>query len=95
MEDKRNEVYVEPTTRPTRLVWSAVLQDGKIWTGKRHGLIIPIVFGDTGKRVNQDQQGFLTDDGWFVSRKAGEQIAWESGQIPKDFKGTLLSEDLW
>jgi hypothetical protein len=95
VDDKRNEIYVQPTTRPKKIVRAAVLQDGRIWTGERHGFIIPIVFEDTGKRVTQDQQGFLTDNGCFAMRKAAEQIAWEAGQIPKDFKGTLLSEHLW
>lgn len=94
----RNVPYVAPEdTRPTRLVAAAVLQDDHVWTGIRHGWIIPIVFEDTGKSVYQDQQGFWTDDNRFVMRTAAQGIAWRHGQISKDFphNKTLLSEYLW
>ena len=93
---KRNEEYTPPSgSRPTRIVAAAVLQDGRVWTGERHGFIIPIVWTDTGKRVDQDQQGFWTDDGRFVTRTAARAIACRYGQLRTDFDKVLLSEHLW
>jgi len=97
--EKRNEPYEQPTgSEPTRIVAAAILQNGRVWTGKRHGLIIPIVFKDTGEKVTQDQQGFWTDDNRFVRRVAAMTIALEHGQVVKGKtinSRDLFSEDLW
>ena len=93
---KRNEEYAPNSdSSPTRIVASAVLQEGHLWTARRHHEIIKTVFNDTWKRVTQDQQGFLTDTGHFVTRDEAKLIACRNGQLQKDFDKTLLSEDLW
>jgi len=96
----RNQLYEAPEgTKPTRLVASALLVDGYIWTGKRHFQLIRQVRADTKKKVVRDHQGFWTDDGRFVSRKAGLAIAISEGQIEgkQDLinPAVLTSEDLW
>lgn len=98
MIELRNEKYIDPEgTRPTKLVAAAILQDGRIWTGARHGNLIPQVIEDGGTRVTQDQQGFLTDDNRFVRRAAGMAIAIRYGQVVqgKTISRDLTSEDLW
>ena len=99
MIEKRNEIYADPAGgRPTRLVASAVLQDGRIWVGKRHFELIRQIKEDGGKPVRQDQQGFWTDDCRFVMRKAALSFAIGCGQIKEDDlvnKCILTSEDLW
>lgn len=94
----RNYPYVHNTTkRPTRLIASAVLKGDRIWTGTRHGEIIPHVYEDTGEKTLRDEQGFYTDTGLFVCRGAGEAIVRCNGQKCKcsDRNDTFLSEHLW
>ena len=99
MIELRNIVYNAPQgkSRPTSLVASAVLVDGKVWTGKRHHTLIQQVAEDTDGYVRQDQQGFWTDDNRFVMRLAAKTVAIRNGQIKEsDMKSkTLTSEDLW
>jgi hypothetical protein len=48
--------------------------------------------------IQQDQQGFLLEDGRWVRRKAALIFALTSGQVKEEdliSKNTLLSEDLW
>ena len=91
-----NQKYVTPEgTKPTRLVASAILKDGRIWVGERHGNLIPLAYDVVGERIMQEDQGFYTDDCRFVTRKQGEAIAKKNGQLPLTHKGTLLSEHLW
>jgi hypothetical protein len=94
---KRNEPYMKPQgTRPTKVIASAILQDGHVWTGKRHPELIKQVMQDTGKYVSQDQQGFWTDDDRFVMRTAAAALARRYGQVGEEFKRReLLSEDVW
>jgi len=70
---------------------AAILKDGTIYTGKRHGDIfpqMPLGFLRCG------EQGFITDKGKFVNRSQAAQIAYECGQITKP-KAELFSEDLY
>lgn len=96
----RNAPYTPPGAfvRPTRIVAACVLQDGRIWTGRRHAEIIPVVYKDTGKSVIQDEQGFWTDTGHFASRTAARAIAVRYGQISRETKtihpDKLFSEDM-
>ena len=97
---KRNEEYVTPKgTKPTKVVAAAILHDGRIWTGARHSDLIYKAVRDNPDidpfRITQDEQGFLTDDGRFVSRAAAKAIAWKAGQIREDDDRALLSEHLW
>lgn len=77
-----------------RIVAAAVKRGERVWTGTRHADIIRVVFGETGQRVTQDEQGFVDNTGWFSNRFQAGAIAFQAGQT-KDRKQTLLSEDLW
>mgnify|MGYP000208110751 CR=1 FL=1 len=74
---------------------SAIWFDGKVYTGKRHGDIIRDMVENHGvKPPCSGHQGFVTEDGHFVCRKAGARIAYEAGQIKKPTT-TLFSEELY
>lgn len=81
------------------IVASAILFDGKVYTGRRHHNVIRTIIDTTGakKVLSSSPQGFLTSDGRFVDREEGARIAIASGQITKlKFHSTVLfSEDLW
>ena len=98
--DARNgEPYERPEgTKPTMIIAASILQDGRVWTGRRHGDMTRRVKDSTGNTVRRDEQGFWTDDQRHIMRKAAEAIARGNGQIAKDakLKGNFLSsEDLW
>ncbi|UCG94500.1 MAG: hypothetical protein JSW13_01710 [Candidatus Aerophobus sp.] len=105
IEEKDDIVYLRGVdykapegTEPTKIVAAAVLQDGKVWAGRRHFELIWQIKDDGGEYVSQDQQGFWTDDGRFVRRVAAMGIARESGQVVKGETinpRELFSEDLW
>jgi hypothetical protein len=97
VEYLRNIPYTKPQgTIPTKLVASAVLKNGRVWTGLRHAHAMRDAWDDGVGYISQDDQGFWTDDNRFVSRKAAEGIAIKAGQLSPDFnKHTLLSEYLW
>lgn len=76
---------------------AAILKDGVIYTGKRHGHIIrdtPEHF-DVGTKPNV--QGFVDHEGNFLNREEGALHAKLCGQVEKlKFHSTeLCSEDLW
>ena len=50
---------------------------------------------DTTHTMNE--QGFLTNDGWFVGREQARDIAADAGQLLPDARicNQLFSEDLW
>lgn len=93
---ERNKPYVVPEgTRPTKIVAAAILQNGKVWIGRRHAEIIPQLIEDSGEYVTH-QQGFWTDDNRFVTRTVARAIAISAGQIEMEASNTtLLSEYLW
>ena len=80
--------------KPLTVVAAAVQKNGKLWQGKRHADIIPVVFGETGERVTQAEQGFMLSDGRFVNRFQAGAVAYRSGQT-KVRHETLLSEYVW
>jgi len=104
---KIDENYVHPPskpdyvvgTKPGKFVAAAVLRDDVVWTGNRHCDIIHEMVRERCKLpIRGDEQGFWTDDGWYVRRKAALGLAIEHGQVKeKDLinKGVLTSEDLW
>jgi hypothetical protein len=104
---KHEEVYVHPAhkddyvvgTEPGKIIASAVLRDGHVWTGKRHcDIILAMAQAGCTPPVRQDEQGFWTEDGWYLRRPAALGVAIENGQVEKDKlinKGVLTSEDLW
>lgn len=78
------------------IVDAAIYYNGKIYKGKRHADIMKIIWDSVGCPVviTQEQQGFMTSSGGFVSRRVAARIAYDAGQI-KHLKRMLLSEDLW
>lgn len=77
-----------------RVIAAAVMVDGKVYRGTRHGECIKIAVLNGAKRVNQDQQGFLTDSGEYVNREDAARLAFQCGQIATP-KRKLYSEDVW
>ncbi len=78
--------------------------DGTVWTlprPARHCDVICHIWGKTGKpTIGNSGQGFLTDQGRFVTReeayriaKAADQIIFRPDVTPTP--GTLYTEDLW
>lgn len=65
----------------------------KIEIGRRHNDILTRFKGE----LDEDQQGFYTSYGRFVTREEAVKIALKSGQLPKHQSDTiwLFSEDLW
>jgi len=109
MRDKvrKHEGYIHPPkregyvvgTKPGRLVAAAVLRDGTVWTGERHADIIMVMARAKCKLpIRGDEQGFWTEDGWFLMRDAALTHAVRIGQIVFEKlinKHKLTSEDLW
>ena len=77
-----------------RIEVSAVLHEGSVYTGKRHGDAIRAAVEATGKKPVTGKQGFVTNTGRFVSREEAVKIALAAGQIT-EAKDKLFSEDLW
>lgn len=83
-----------------RIVAAAICKNGIVFTGVRHGHIIrdmvAVGFLSDIKKdyVSGDEQGFIDNNGIYVSREHARTIAIHSGQIKPDH-GTLYSEDLW
>ncbi|MBX4190100.1 hypothetical protein KW791_02285 [Candidatus Parcubacteria bacterium] len=77
---------------PERIKLAAILCNGKIYTGKRHNLIIREIVEKT-QAPAKGEQGFVTEEDRFVSRSEAAKIAFAAGQIitPKDI---LYSEDV-
>ena len=78
-----------------RVIAAAVRQAGRVWIGKRHPEIMARMREAGCKRVTQRQQGFVLEDGSFVSRDVARDHARESGQVDEGFSKVLTSEDLW
>lgn len=78
-----------------KIVFSAVKIDDKIYKGKRHCDCFKKARKKLGKYLHtcDDTQGFLTNQGRFVSRIEATKIAFKAGQITKR-SGELFSEDL-
>ncbi len=79
------------------LVSSAILLDGKIYTGKRHHRIIANVrtYGLKRGAFKKGCQGFVDEEGNFYTRKAARVHAFNCRQIETIIAKTLTSEDLW
>jgi len=65
--------------------------------GRHHHIIngsVPVVSRES---ILSAEQGFITDDGGFVDRYVGFQIAARAGQIVRYTGpiGMLFSEDMW
>jgi len=82
------------TGQMERIVAAAIMQDGIVYTGTRHGFIIRDIHLMTGIKPVDGQQGFVTSKGEFVSREIAADIAARSGQMPCKVV-RLFSEDVW
>ena len=85
------------------IVASAVKHEGIIFTGFRHSDIIHyLVKLGYSTPIPNHEQGFIDEDGWFISRERSLDHCIDCGQIgfTKDgsydiIGGVLTSEDLW
>ena len=104
-EDNKNVVenlgqYTMPEgfAEPGSITHSAILRDDEVWIGHRHHNIIHAICEQTGKRPAKGEQGFWTEDGWFLRRVPALHIAADHGQVVLGETCTtreLFSEDLW
>ena len=60
-----------------KIVKAAVKHKGKVYTGMRHAHIMAKI----NEHINQDQQGFITNEGRFVDRAEAADLAFKAGQI--------------
>jgi hypothetical protein len=79
------------------ILCSAVKHEGMIFCGKRHHDAIKVAVETTNVMPVKGEQGFLTSENNFVSRKEAAKIAIAAGQIKElRFSNTeLFSEDLY
>ena len=79
-----------------RIIHAAIIErkePHKVFTGKHHAECFAKY-----KTINpQVIQGFVVDDGCFVTRKEAAAIAFKAGQIDKELKvgEEIFSEDFW
>jgi hypothetical protein len=76
------------------IIAAAIKKDDKIYTDKRHYLII---WNNAKISFKNEIQGFVNDKGEFLDREQAAKEALECGQI-KELKYNskeLFSEDLW
>lgn len=80
-----------------KVIAAAIKHRDIIYTGSRHAEIIRYMTQDlkVAERVVSEQQGFLLENGKFVSRDIARVHACRAGQIDVDHTRTLMSEDLW
>jgi hypothetical protein len=87
----------------TQITGVAVKYDGKVWSlpkPNRHHNVIRHIATETGTGINgPDVQGFITNNGEFLNRKAAMALAAVNGQLNRRPGGypepELYSEDLW
>jgi len=77
-----------------------VTQEGKesiVVTGKRHCNCFETIHEMGIRRPFVDEQGFVTDEGKFLTRHQAKIYAERCGQVKEDSgrHGELYSEDLW
>lgn len=79
-----------------RIEAAAIIHDGKVWTGRRHHLIMRAIVEKLGPEVApiNGEQGFVTDTGKFVDREEAARIAFEAGQMDRHVR-RLFSEDIF
>lgn len=78
------------------IVAVAVRLGGKVYAGHhRHAVLMNEIWRNLGNvRINQEDQGFLTNEGIFINRFQAGALAFENGQA-KVRHNTLLSEHIW
>lgn len=87
---------------PLVLIVAAAIRVGKLTLSMpppaRHGCLIHAFYNYNRKVVvPPSDQGFLTNQGQFVSREEAHRLAFMAGQIGRDAGASeeLFSEDLW
>jgi len=81
-----------------QIVASAIRYNGIVYTGKRHNNIIHEMVTKylIRKPTIDNEQGFVDENGNYLTRKEGARLALKSGQIEKlSWPPNLYSEDLW
>lgn len=75
---------------------AAIQQDGIVYEGPRHHVIIHTIFAQTGKRVT-GKQGLSTNHETFVSRQEANEIARRNGQstVKRLNANELYNKELW
>lgn len=62
--------------------WAAIKHKDKVYTGYRHALIMAKIWDEIGgEYISDEEQGFVTSEGLFVSRTEAADIAFKAGQI--------------
>jgi hypothetical protein len=86
----------------SRVERAAVKQGDRVWVGRRHGEIIQRMVMEEGsgfKKVMADMQGFVAEDGEFLTRSEAYERAIACGQIKEcgdeGHARVLVSEDLY
>lgn len=89
----------DQTQRHTTVKFAAILVDNIIFVGKRHHNILQALSecGYIPAELQKCPQGFVDNNGMFLTRIEAAQIALENGQITKlkFHKQELFSEDLY
>ncbi len=80
-----------------KIAYAAILQNGKIFTGFRHHLIVRDIVKELKIKPVTGEQGFTTDSGRFVNREEAAIIALREGQIKEKKYNPidLFSEEVW
>ena len=76
-----------------RIVEAAIQQNGQVYTGHKHYMIMQKIYKETGEMIT-GVEGFVTSTGRFVTRAEAARIAFKAGQI-KLPKTELNSDDLY
>lgn len=90
-------------TETTQITGVAIRFEGKVYSlppPNRHHNVIRHIREVTGTGIcGSDVQGFITDEGEFLNRRAAMTLAAINGQLkrgPGGYQGPeLFSEDLW
>jgi len=78
------------------IVAAAIKHKGIVFTGARHCEIIKYLVRLGYKPpIPNNEQGFITHKGKFLSRPIARSEARNCGQIAEGFVAILTSEDLW
>lgn len=77
---------------------AAMTPDGQIWTVPRpgrHDAALKRVHTESEFTAGEAKQGFVDNDGVFLTRTEAEPIARKAGQVGDIIGSVLTSEDLW
>ncbi len=81
-----------------KIVKAAVKMGDKVYIGWRHSHILGYLREQGFERLSfgaQEDQGFIDQLGWFLSRELAAKIAYGSRQCTQVKCGMLLSENVW